>query len=68
MTSGQKRSIEVEGATVREAIKKGLTLLGVTRHKAEIHVLAEETKGLFGMRGAKPAKVRVTEKSTEERN
>ncbi len=54
------RSVEVEGRTVQAAIAKGLATLGTTRSQVTIRVLAEETQGLFGMRGAKPAKVRMT--------
>lgn len=53
-------SIEVEGATVEEAIKKALKQLKLPRNKVKIEVLSEEEKGLFGMSGAKPAKVRVS--------
>jgi spoIIIJ-associated protein len=57
-----KKSIEVEGKTTKEAIQKALALLGVTKDKVEIKILSEETKGLFGMEGQKPAKVKVTVK------
>ena len=60
MTPKSKTSIEVEGKTVEEAIKKALKQLNVARDKAKIEVLSEEQKGLFGMPGAKPAKVRVS--------
>ncbi len=53
-------SIEVEAGTVEEAVKKALKELKVSRDKAKIEVLSEEEKGLFGMPGAKLAKVRVT--------
>ncbi len=53
-------SIEVEGATVEEAVKKALKELKLPRNKVKIEVLSEEEKGLFGMSGAKPAKVRVS--------
>lgn len=55
-----KASIEVEGKTVEEAIKKALKALKLPRDKVKIEVLSEEEKGLFGMPGAKPAKVRVS--------
>ena len=55
-----KKTIEVEGKTVEEAINKALRELGLTRNKAKIEVLSEEEKGLFGMQGARPAKVRVS--------
>lgn len=55
----QKINIEVEGKTVEEAIKKALVELKLPRSKVKIEVLSEEEMGLFGMQGAKPAKVRV---------
>ena len=58
----KKISIEVEGCSVEEAIKKALEQLKLPREKVKVQVLAEEKKGLFGMPGAKPAKVRVTVK------
>jgi spoIIIJ-associated protein len=56
----EKLSIEVEGRTSEEAIKKALKELKLPRDKVKIEVLSEEKRGLFGMPGAKPAKVRVT--------
>jgi predicted RNA-binding protein Jag len=56
----RKLSIEVEGKTVEEAIKKALAALKLPRKKVKIEVLSEEEKGLFGMPGAKPAKVRIS--------
>jgi len=57
-----KRSkyLEVEGNTVEEAIEKALKELRLPRKSVKIQVLSEEKKGLFGMPGAKPAKVRVS--------
>jgi len=62
----QKTSIEVEGSTVAEAIKKALKELKLPRTKVTIEVLSEEEKGLFGMPGAKPAKIRVSMKEGKE--
>lgn len=56
----QKFSIEIEGNTVEEAIKKALKELKLPRSKVKIEVLSDEEKGLFGMPGAKPAKIRVS--------
>ncbi|MCX5711790.1 MAG: Jag N-terminal domain-containing protein [Candidatus Omnitrophica bacterium] len=56
--------IEVEGSTVEEAIKKALAQLKVPRDKVQIKIISEEEKGLFGMPGARLAKVRVTIKET----
>ena len=54
------RSIEVEGKTVEEAIKKGLKLLNVPKKFVRIKVVCEEKRGLFGMEGAKLAKVKLS--------
>jgi spoIIIJ-associated protein len=61
-----KISIEVEGKTVQEAVKQALKELKVPRSKVKIEVLSEEEKGLFGMPGAKPAKVRVSTIKSKE--
>ena len=55
-----KKTIEVEGATTREAIQKALKILGVTKDKVEIKILCEESKGLFGMDGQKLARIKAT--------
>ena len=52
--------IEAEGKTVKEAIEKALQELKLPRNRVKIESLSEEKKGLFGMPGAKPAKVRVS--------
>lgn len=52
--------IEVEGKTVEEAIEKALKALKLPRNRVKIESLSEEKKGLFGMAGAKPAKVRAS--------
>ncbi|MBI3615102.1 MAG: Jag N-terminal domain-containing protein [Candidatus Omnitrophica bacterium] len=59
MKQKETRSVEAEGRTVQEAIGKALSTLGVPRSSVTVWVLAEENKGLFGMRGAKPARVKV---------
>lgn len=60
----RKLSIEVTGRTIEEAVKKALQELKLPREKIKIEVLSEEEKGLFGMPGAKPAKVRASVKET----
>jgi spoIIIJ-associated protein len=52
--------VEVEGKTVKEAIEKALKEIKAQRKEVKIEILCEEEKGLFGMPGAKLAKVRVT--------
>ena len=54
------KSIEVEGQTVEEAIKKATELFNVAREDIVVKVVSEEKKGLFGMEGAKPAKIKAT--------
>ena len=58
MTS--RKSVEIEGKTVEEAIKKALRQLQLPRNKVKIEIVSEEERGLFGMPGAKPAMVRVS--------
>ena len=53
-------SFEFEGKTVEEAIKKALQELKLPRNRVKIESMTEEKKGLFGMAGAKPAKLRVS--------
>ena len=55
-----RTSIEVEGATVEEAIKKALNIMQVKRDEVNVKVVSEEQKGLFGMEGAKLAKIIVS--------
>ncbi len=55
----QAKNIEVEGATVEDAINKAMTLLSVKRNEIVVKVVCEEKKGLFGMEGAKLAKINV---------
>jgi spoIIIJ-associated protein len=62
-----KESIEIEGKTVEEAVKKALKELNLPRQRVKIEILSEEEKGLFGMPGAKPAKIRVTIKEENSR-
>jgi spoIIIJ-associated protein len=53
-------SVETEGKTPAEAIEKALALFKVSRKEVKVKILTEEKRGLFGMEGASPAKVRVT--------
>lgn len=54
------KSVEVEGPTTQRAIARALKLLGARRTQVTVKVLAEGEQGLFGMKGASQAKVRVT--------
>ncbi|MGD9014435.1 MAG: Jag N-terminal domain-containing protein [Candidatus Omnitrophota bacterium] len=56
--------IEVEGKTVEAAIQIALSKLNLPRNQVEIEILFEGEKGLFGMPGGRPAKVRVSPKKT----
>ncbi len=40
--------MQFEGKSVKEAIEKGLSELGISEEQADIIVIEEETKGLFG--------------------
>ncbi len=52
-------SKEFEGSTVEEAIGKAVKALGVSKDRLEIKVVCEEKRGLFGMQGANPAKIKA---------
>ena len=53
-------TIEVEGRDTKEAISTALKQLGVSKDRVKVKILSEERKGLFGMKGASQAKVRIT--------
>lgn len=53
-------SIEAEGRDTKEAISTALKALGVSKDRVKVQVLSEERRGLFGMKGASQAKVRIT--------
>lgn len=53
------KEAEFEGQTTEEAITKAEKAFGMDREKMAIKVVCEEQKGLFGMRGAKLAKIKV---------
>ena len=55
-----KKNFEIEGCTVEDAINKALKLLGVSRDEISVKIVCEEKKGLFGMEGEKPAKIKVS--------
>lgn len=63
----EKIKIEAEAKTVEEAIRKALKKLKLQRDQVTIEILCEEEKGLFGMAGAKMAKVRVSGKADKEK-
>lgn len=56
------REVVASGRTVEEAIAAALQRAGLSREEAEIHVLDEGSKGVFGI-GAREARVRVVPRS-----
>lgn len=54
--------VEIEANSIDEAIERALEELGVPREKAEIEILTNSARGLFGLGGRK-AKVRATVRS-----
>jgi len=57
--------IEVEASTIKEAIEKALKQLSAKKKDVEIKILSEGERGLFDMKGAKPARIRVTLKTKQ---
>ncbi|MBO7610886.1 MAG: protein jag [Elusimicrobia bacterium] len=55
-----QKELEISGKNIDDAIEKGLQELNCSKEDVEIKVLDEGTKGLFGLMGAKPAKVLLT--------
>lgn len=53
-------NFEFEGKSIEEALKLALGQLKVSKEKLSIEVLSEGAKGLFGMPGMKPARIRVS--------
>ena len=53
------RSVEVEGDSIDDAIRKALGELGVTRDKASIEILNDATRGILGF-GGKKARVKAS--------
>lgn len=51
---------EFSAKTTEEAIREGLKQLGCTLSDVKVEVLDEGAKGLFGLFGSKPARVRLT--------
>ncbi len=53
---------EFDGKTVAEAVKKAVSFFKTEKKNLRIKVVSEEQMGLFGMGGAKPARIVVTSK------
>jgi len=60
----RQKSIEVEAKTTKEAIAAALVKLKAKKEDVEIKILREENKGLFGLKGAEPAKIKATLKKS----
>ena len=60
------KQFEAMAKTVEEAIEQGLQELGVSIGDVDVLVVEEGSKGLFGLFGSRPAKVRLTVKASEE--
>lgn len=58
-------TMEKSGKTVAEAVDAAIAALGVDREQIEYEVLDEPSKGLFGLLGGKPARVRVSLKEAK---
>ena len=54
------KSYEFTARTTEEAISSGLQELGVSISDVTVDILEEGSKGLFGLFGSRPAKVRLT--------
>lgn len=54
------KQVVATGKTIEEAIEKALHDLKVSRERVSVVVLEEPSRGLFGLIGAKEAKVEVT--------
>ena len=60
------KQYEASAKTVEEAIEIGLQELGVSIGDVDVQVVEEGSKGLFGLFGSRPVKVRLTVKASEE--
>jgi len=64
---GEIRQAEKTGKTVEEAVEFALAELGISKEDAEIEILEEGNKGLFGIIGSRAARVKVKEKKRPEK-
>lgn len=53
------KKLQVSGKSVEEAVKSGLAQLGVKEDRVKVTVLEQPSKGLFGLIGAKEARVEL---------
>lgn len=54
----EKRAIEVEGASIDEAIQSGLAVLGVARERVHVEIVRDARRAILGF-GGQRAKVRL---------
>ena len=52
--------IEKSGKTVEDALQAALDELNASAEDVEVEILESPSKGIFGLFGTKPAKIRVT--------
>ncbi|MBT2756472.1 protein jag [Mesobacillus foraminis] len=57
------KQITATGQTVEEAVKSALAQLNTSKDRADIEVMDEGKKGIFGIFGSRPATVKVTVKA-----
>ncbi len=60
------KTYEATGKSYEEALENGLNALGATISDVDITVLEEGSKGLFGLFGSRPYKLRLTVKQAED--
>ena len=60
------KQYEFSARTEDEAVEQGLQELGVSIADVDVQVVEEGSKGLFGLFGSRPVKVRLTQKDAEE--
>ena len=60
------KQYEFSARTQDEAVEMGLQELGVSIADVDVQVIEEGSKGLFGLFGSRPVKVRLTLKDAEE--
>ena len=56
------KQVTATGQNVEEAVKEALAQLNTTKDRAEVTIIDEGKKGLFGIFGSRPAIVKVTVK------
>ncbi len=57
-------TLEFEGKSLEEAVDAACESLGLPKEKLEVEILSKGSSGIFGIVGAKKARIRVTPKET----